>query len=135
MQKQIGNARTQAVRGAAGRCGKTLRSEAKKGNQPSAIQYVPASSDTPSGENLTGARAAVLSLGTRRQEQGDVMAAEASQSTEDRSPAPGWGQWVLFIAAALALLAASEALWLWQTWPVRELLHPASPITTPPSAR
>jgi len=25
---------------------------------------------------------------------------------------------------AVALLLLSEALWLWQTWPVRELLHP-----------
>jgi hypothetical protein len=63
------------------------------------------------------------------------MAAEASQSTEDRSPAPGWRQWVLFVAAILGLLLASEALWLWQTWPVRELLHPAAPATPIPNAR
>lgn len=60
------------------------------------------------------------------------MAAEIAQSTEDRSPAPGWRQWLLFVAAALVLLAVSEALWLWQTWPVRELLHPAAIL---PAAR
>jgi hypothetical protein len=28
------------------------------------------------------------------------------------------------------LLLLSEALWLWQTWPVRELLQPAAPART-----
>lgn len=31
-------------------------------------------------------------------------------------------RWGAYWVAALALLAASEALWRWQTWPVRELL-------------
>ncbi|GAB3650624.1 hypothetical protein [Ramlibacter alkalitolerans] len=38
----------------------------------------------------------------------------------------GWGQWLRLVAAALLLLALSEALWVWQTWPVRELLHPSA---------
>jgi hypothetical protein len=39
----------------------------------------------------------------------------------------GWRPWLRVALAALALLALSEALWLWQTWPVRELLEPAAP--------
>lgn len=34
----------------------------------------------------------------------------------------GWRPWLRVAAAGVALLLASEALWLWQTWPVRELL-------------
>lgn len=30
------------------------------------------------------------------------------------------------VGLAVALLAISEAVWLWQTWPVRELLQPAA---------
>jgi hypothetical protein len=33
------------------------------------------------------------------------------------------GHWFRIGAATLALLALSEALWMWQTWPVRELLQ------------
>jgi hypothetical protein len=33
------------------------------------------------------------------------------------------GPWLRVAAAALVLLALSQALWLWQTWPVRELLQ------------
>jgi hypothetical protein len=29
----------------------------------------------------------------------------------------------------------SEALWLWQTWPVRELLHPAATTARPAGTR
>jgi hypothetical protein len=29
-------------------------------------------------------------------------------------------------AVAAVLLMLSEALWLWQTWPVRDLLQPAT---------
>jgi hypothetical protein len=38
----------------------------------------------------------------------------------------GAGLWRLawpFLAAALVLLVASEVLWLWHSWPVRELLE------------
>ena len=41
----------------------------------------------------------------------------------------GWRSWLRLAAAALALLALSELLWLWQTWPVRELLQPAAART------
>ncbi|HVE52351.1 MAG TPA: hypothetical protein VNB23_03080 [Ramlibacter sp.] len=37
--------------------------------------------------------------------------------------AAGWRPWLRVAAAAALLLLVSEALWLWQTWPVRELLH------------
>jgi HAMP domain-containing protein len=33
------------------------------------------------------------------------------------------GKWLRVAAAALVLLALSEVVWLWQTWPVRELLR------------
>jgi hypothetical protein len=36
----------------------------------------------------------------------------------------GWRAWLRVLAAACALLLLSEALWLWQSWPVRELLRP-----------
>jgi len=44
-----------------------------------------------------------------------------------RSARPTWvgGLWRLawpFLAAALVLLVASEVIWLWHSWPVRELL-------------
>ena len=40
-----------------------------------------------------------------------------------------WRDWVPVAVCALLLLALSEALWLWQTWPVRELLQ-AAPSTS-----
>jgi hypothetical protein len=36
-----------------------------------------------------------------------------------------WRPWLRVVGLAVALLAVSEALWVWQTWPVRELLQPA----------
>jgi hypothetical protein len=53
------------------------------------------------------------------------MSAEVPGSTQQPARA-GWRQWLRLFGAALLLLALSEALWVWQTWPVRELLH-ASP--------
>lgn len=35
----------------------------------------------------------------------------------------GRRRWLEVAVAAAVLLALSETLWLWQTWPVRELLH------------
>ena len=67
------------------------------------------------------------------------MAAETPGSTETGRNAPrpaGWGRWLRLLAGALALLALSETLWLWQTWPVRELLQSApQPTPTPASPR
>ena len=34
-----------------------------------------------------------------------------------------WGKWLRVAAGFVLLLFLSEALWLWQTWPVRELLR------------
>jgi hypothetical protein len=53
------------------------------------------------------------------------MSAETPGSTEARPARGRWRQWLRFAALATALLLLSEALWLWQTWPVRELLQPA----------
>ncbi|WP_299794725.1 hypothetical protein [Ramlibacter sp.] len=36
--------------------------------------------------------------------------------------------WLQMVAVAAALLVVSEVVWVWQTWPVRELLQPASPV-------
>jgi len=46
-------------------------------------------------------------------------------SGQDRPPREGWVAWLRVAAVAAVLLMLSEALWLWQTWPVRELLQPA----------
>ncbi len=54
----------------------------------------------------------------------------APQAARERTP---WGAWLRVAAAALALLALSEALWLWQTWPVRELLQAPSSRVPPAS--
>lgn len=55
---------------------------------------------------------------------------------EDPAPAEGratqgWRAWLRVLAVACALLLLSGALWLWQSWPVRELLRPA-PATAAP---
>jgi hypothetical protein len=51
------------------------------------------------------------------------MSAEVPGSTQQPARG-GWPQWLRLFGAALLLLALSEALWVWQTWPVRELLQP-----------
>ena len=53
------------------------------------------------------------------------MSAEIPESTQQPARA-GWREWLRLAVAALLLLALSEALWLWQTWPVRELLQPVA---------
>jgi hypothetical protein len=50
------------------------------------------------------------------------MSAESPGSTQKRASHGGWWQWLRVVLVAFVLLAFSEALWLWQTWPVRELL-------------
>jgi hypothetical protein len=41
-----------------------------------------------------------------------------------------WRDWAQWLALALIVLLLSEALWLWQTWPVRELLQPPTSSVT-----
>jgi hypothetical protein len=51
-------------------------------------------------------------------------------STNAQAAPAGWKPWLRLAAAAALLLLVSEALWLWQTWPVRELLQaPADSAT------
>lgn len=56
------------------------------------------------------------------------MAAESAASTPGQPARASWRPWLRAALAAVALLLLSEALWLWQTWPVRELLEPAAPV-------
>lgn len=56
------------------------------------------------------------------------MTAETPGSTQERAKPARWKPWLQLVAAALLLLAVSQALWLWQTWPVRELLQPAASV-------
>lgn len=51
------------------------------------------------------------------------MTAETPGSTQERARPGRWKPWLQLVAAALLLLVVSQALWLWQTWPVRELLQ------------
>jgi hypothetical protein len=53
------------------------------------------------------------------------MAAETAESTHAQATPARWKKWLQLAGAALLLLVVSEALWIWQTWPVRELLQPA----------
>jgi hypothetical protein len=57
------------------------------------------------------------------------MAAESPVSPGTQPAQAGWRAWLKVVACAFLLLALSEALWVWQTWPVRELLQtaPGSP--------
>ena len=50
--------------------------------------------------------------------------------TRRHAPRAGWRQWLQLAVAAVLLLLLSQALWLWQTWPVRELLQQAPVRTT-----
>lgn len=52
------------------------------------------------------------------------MTAETPGSSEASAGGGRWRPWARVAIAAGVLLLASEALWLWQTWPVRELLQP-----------
>jgi hypothetical protein len=61
------------------------------------------------------------------------MSAEVPGSTQAQPRPGGWQPWLRVALAAGALLLVSEALWLWQTWPVRELLDP--PTAATPLAR
>lgn len=54
------------------------------------------------------------------------MAADTSAATQAQPAGARWKPWLRIGAAAVALLVLSQALWLWQSWPVRELLQPSS---------
>lgn len=60
------------------------------------------------------------------------MAAKTPVSPARQAQASPLGRWLRLGAGALVLLVLSETLWLWQTWPVRELLETPR-ATTPPA--
>ena len=55
------------------------------------------------------------------------MAAQIPESGAVRPVRASWRDWLRVAGLAVALLVISEALWLWQSWPVRDLLQ-AEPI-------
>jgi hypothetical protein len=56
------------------------------------------------------------------------MEAESPGTTGAPGKAPAWKQWAQVAVLALVLLLISEAVWIWQTWPVRDLLQPATAV-------
>lgn len=58
------------------------------------------------------------------------MEAESPGSAGTPASSGVWRQWVKVAVIAAVLLLISEALWIWQTWPVRELLQPTVPAGT-----
>jgi hypothetical protein len=56
------------------------------------------------------------------------MEAESPGTTAAPGRAAAWKQWAQVAALAVVLLVISEAVWMWQTWPVRELLQPAPAV-------
>ena len=54
------------------------------------------------------------------------MVADTPDPAQGRKFHAGWRAWLGVAAMAAGLLLLSEALWLWQTWPVRDLLQPES---------
>ena len=52
-----------------------------------------------------------------------MAADDPKPAATDAGAAVTWRAWLQVAAVALLLLALSETLWLWQTWPVRELLQ------------
>ena len=57
------------------------------------------------------------------------MSAEIPGNTQASPPHAGWRQWLGLAGAAVAVLVLSEVVWIWQTWPVRELLQ--APVSRP----
>jgi hypothetical protein len=56
------------------------------------------------------------------------MTTETAESSR-RQPPTALVRGLRLLAGVVVLLAFSEFIWLWQTWPVRELLHSvASPV-------
>lgn len=64
-----------------------------------------------------------------------MAATTAEPSPTRRTPPPRTVRLLRLGAAAILLLALSETLWLWQTWPVRQLLQPPAPATPEASGR
>lgn len=58
------------------------------------------------------------------------MEAESPGSAEVKAAAGTWKLWIPVATIAALLLLMSEALWIWQTWPVRDLLQPTAPART-----
>ena len=63
------------------------------------------------------------------------MSGEQTEATDSRDGQRAWGPWLRAAGIACALLVISEAIWLWQTWPVRELLQSAAPAGVRAGAR
>lgn len=63
------------------------------------------------------------------------MTSESPGSSPRLAPPSMLGRWLRVAAGILVLLALSECIWLWQTWPVRELLQPAPQAHLLPQAR
>lgn len=62
-----------------------------------------------------------------------MAAPTAEPSPRRRAPPSRAARLLRLGAAAVVLLALSQTLWLWQTWPVRQLLQapaPATPVAT-----
>ena len=52
------------------------------------------------------------------------MEADEGAGTAALKKPGAWRDWANVAIVAALLLLLSQALWLWQTWPVRELLDP-----------
>ncbi|HEX2544658.1 MAG TPA: hypothetical protein VHL79_07265 [Ramlibacter sp.] len=64
-----------------------------------------------------------------------MTAEEVPIKTGSEPPRAGWRDWLQVAAIAALLLVLSQALWIWQTWPVRDLLQPTPTPTRPAGAR
>ena len=51
------------------------------------------------------------------------MTTESPEGTRQQAPSR-LGRWLRLGAGIVALLLLSEVIWLWQTWPVRQLVQP-----------
>jgi hypothetical protein len=63
------------------------------------------------------------------------MTTDTPASLAGRTQPTALARWLRIAAGAAILLLLSETLWLWQTWPVRELLQAPAPATPVAGAR